>query len=97
MSNKEVKENLDQINDLSFETFKPLVQASIKILSGFFFFFSFSKGDAKLDFDGLMNALSPISEKTEIPTRKLAIYVKILTITFQNAIKQVLIFFLFKK
>jgi hypothetical protein len=36
MSNKEVRENLDQINDLSFETFKPLVQASVKILSGFF-------------------------------------------------------------
>jgi hypothetical protein len=39
-----------------------------------------------------MNALSPISEKTEIPTRKLAIYVKILTISFQNAIKQVFFF-----
>eukprot|EP01080_Neovahlkampfia_damariscottae_P001692 gene1692-461_t len=78
MSTTELTENISQINDVSLDIFKSLVQASIKLLSG----------EAKLDLEGLLSALEPLSQKSEIPTRKLAVYVKILTVTFQKSIKQ---------
>jgi hypothetical protein len=67
--------SLDGISEVPIDVFKPLIQASVKLLSG--------ESDLS-SYDSLITALEPLTEKFRIPTKTLAGIVLGFNVMFQG-------------